>query len=361
MYMPILKWKRGEQAALANLGPADKISTLPVIELLVLPDADQAPDDQGRGPFHAIVQQILRAWGTTTPIAVDMEDADGTTLHPIDVLFAAGRGVGLQLVPVTGPARSPDYQAAIARAVGSDHRGVVLRLSPDDLFDASMPANVQQVLTQLGVAPPDVDFLCDLGFIGGQNAPMLVTAVRGVLANIPVLATWRHLIVAASNLPSDFSTIHGLGSVPRTEWALWNALRGAARSPSFGDYAVAHPIYTQVPFAGAANIRYTIASDWLIFRGFKVTMPGGFAQFVTMSQQLVLSPSFCGPGFSWGDGQIALYAGGASGTGNMTTWRAIATNHHIVFVLRQLAAQQVVGRGSPVGVSPVLAGPSAQS
>jgi hypothetical protein len=357
-YMPILNWKRGEQSGLANLLAADKGQTYPMIELIDLPEWEQDADAQGRGPFFAIAQQILKAWGTAHPIAVDMEDVDATPNHPIDALFAEARNVGLQLVPVTSPSRSTAHQAAVVRAAQADGRGAVLRLEQDELFDGTTLGGIQQLIAPLGAQPAQVDIVCDLGFIAGQASPMLSTAIRGALSQLPHSGAWRHIVLAASAFPSDLQSIQGVGRISRTEWHLYRTLQSSPWQLTFGDYAVAHPVYTALPFAGAANIRYTVTDDWLILRGRKVTGPGGFGQYVSQSQQLVNMPEFCGAAFSWGDAQIDAYARGTNGTGNITTWRAIGTNHHIVFVLRQLAQ---AAQGSPAGGAPGRGAPSARA
>lgn len=131
----------------------------------------------------------------------------------------------------------------------------------------------------------------------------------------------------------------GLSTITRAEWVAYKLLLShapAGRALCFGDYAIAYPIYAPAPFLGSASIRYTITDDWLIVRGRSLKGPvhGGFGQFQQLCGQLVANPAYSGPTFSWGDEYIDQCGRGQVGTGNLTTWRSVGTNHHITFVAR---------------------------
>jgi hypothetical protein len=85
-----------------------------------------------------------------------------------------------------------------------------------------------------------------------------------------------------------------------------------------------------------ANIRYTIDGNWLIVKG-RGVKKHGYGQFAAICRALVGRPEFCGRNFSTGDAYIADCATNAVGTGNMTTWRKVGTNHHLTFVVDRIA------------------------
>jgi hypothetical protein len=124
-----------------------------------------------------------------------------------------------------------------------------------------------------------------------------------------------------------------------------------ARTPTYADYAINHAVYEDIdPRAMIANgnIRYTIDSDWLYIKGTIVRdmkrmgviikKSPGFSQFVGLAQTLVAHPSYSGTAFSAGDQQVDDVANSRTTTGNLMTWRRIGTNHHVTFVVRQLAS-----------------------
>ena len=77
-YVPVLRWKPAERAALREMDPADKDALTPLLELL--PDylgGNSASANSSAGPdLAAPVEQIPKAWGLT-PIFVDVELASG--------------------------------------------------------------------------------------------------------------------------------------------------------------------------------------------------------------------------------------------------------------------------------------------
>ncbi|MBV9503047.1 MAG: hypothetical protein JO138_27045, partial [Acidobacteriaceae bacterium] len=147
-----------------------------------------------------------------------------------------------------------------------------------------------------------------------------------------------------SSFPIDLSDITpGISSLARAEWALWSQLRKDTDSTFwFGDYGISHVDVREIDprlMVASASIGYTAENEWLIFRGRSLREPryGGYAQYRTLSTQLVNHPSYSGPRFSWGDDYLFKCAHSLAGTGNLTTWRQVGTNHHITFVVRQLA------------------------
>jgi hypothetical protein len=348
-YLPILKWKRGEQQALQHLPAQDKASAMPLIE--ILPESVEDDDPTGSPPKDAyakIIEQISKSWGTTEPIFVELGllepgTAAANNAHPVAHLFNLGRSARVQIVPVTSVYRDAGHQAAVASVIAADKRGACIRITPEDIAEQNFAADIQTLLSYLNVAPADVDVVLDSGYISVNQLASIAVMAVGSIATLPHLTSWRSLSFAASSFPELLTSIGvGVGTIRRAEWDVW--LRVTARLANnrpviFGDYGATHPIYVSTPYPGSANIRYTIDDSWLIFRGRKATSPvyGGYQQFVSLSQQLIADPHYLGHAFSWGDDYIHQCSQSLVGTGNMTTWRAVATNHHITFVLRQLA------------------------
>jgi hypothetical protein len=206
--------------------------------------------------------------------------------------------------------------------------------------------------------PGQIDLLLDWEAITETAGPQTALAIAAIVPNLPSLAAWRSITFAASSFPNTLAAAGvGRATIARAEWEAYQLLLNTppgGRLLSFGDYAIAYPIYESVPFPGSAAIRYTINDEWLIYRGRAVRGPrfGGFAQFHALCQQLLADPEYRGPAFSWGDGVIKLCAQQQSGPGNLTTWRSVGTNHHIALVGRQLSSHRAPSSGAvppPVG------------
>ena len=85
-----------------------------------------------------------------------------------------------------------------------------------------------------------------------------------------------------------------------------------------------------------ATIRYTIDNNWYIIKGDNVR-DYGYGQYHELSRKLLTSRYYCGPTFSWGDNYIQTCVNKNAKTGNLSTWRQVGTNHHIMKVIQDIA------------------------
>ena len=109
--------------------------------------------------------------------------------------------------------------------------------------------------------------------------------------------------------------------------------------PSFGDYAISHPKVFELDMRIVkpyATIRYTIDNHWYIVKGDNVR-DYGYEQYHKLSQKILASRYYQGPTMSWGDEYIQTCADKNAKTGNLSTWRQVGTNHHIVKVVQDIA------------------------
>ncbi|WP_245913833.1 beta family protein [Nannocystis exedens] len=323
-----------------NLPVGDKHFARPMIEFL--PGSEE--EDEPGASYDKFVKQIDKSWGKESPICVELGlDEDN---NPVEAVFERLRALELLGIPVTGVARDESFQRAVAAVAKADGRGALIRITPDEIAEVGFADDMSSLMKLLALDPGEVDVVVDAGFIQvtpQSNVTSQSFTMMGFLANLPHFAQWRTVTYAASAFPENLASITGEDTIPRIEWNVWKnvaARLAATREVLFGDYTAAHAIYSHVPYAGAANIRYTLDDAWLIKRGRKVTGPqyGGFGQYVKLSQSLIADPRYCGADFSWGDRYIHECANGEVGTGNMTTWRSVGTNHHIRYVLKQLAS-----------------------
>lgn len=349
-YVPILKFMQGEYTAMEVLSGSTQDALIPLFEVpqLTWDDNKEAFTKTLDAHLSPVAKRLEKARGHRKAfidlgyLPPPLLTSEGT--HPVEKLFADCRALGLNAIPVTGVDRDKDYQAAVARVVAADHRGVCIRVEQEDFFDGSFANLIGQVVAGLGVAPAEVDLVIDLGEIRESQMALLMNAVPGALATIPALSDWRSLVLAGSAFPESLASIKGFGTISRLEWRLWKALRSRTpalpRMPIFGDYAVQSAVLPEpeaANFSGAANIRYTGADEWFIFRGRKLTTYG-FEQYFDLSEQLTKHPCFNGEAYSWGDGYVARCAFEKDSTGNQSTWRKVGTNHHLTFVVNQIAS-----------------------
>lgn len=343
-YVPILKGKAGELAALSQVQPATWNLMSPLIE--VVPPAEEGADPKAIvKSCKQVVEKVFSAY-QGIPVMLDAGLLDLSVpvsrgRSALAVLAEEARESHVTAIPVV---RLDDPALAIEDACAAnaqDEAGVVVRLLSDDLDED--PDDVQRqldlVLTNLAVIPQSVDLLLDLGAVEGD------IAVRGgarvavsLLRELNDVQEWRSVIVAAGAFPVDLSQFSAwkLGEHPRFDAQLYDRVmrRPPREDIRYADYAIAHPLLsTGQQFAPPPQLRYTTAEHWLVLKGSKRD-PRGNAQFQDICQQIAAHPAFAGAALGIADQRIA--AGHPQGPGNGTTWRAIGTTHHLDLIAARL-------------------------
>jgi hypothetical protein len=353
-YVPILKGKAGELKALGTLSSPDKKRLTPLFEVTE-PDWDYDADTPKKTideHLAKLPEQIARRWGTTSRIFVDLgiidpADTMASGSHPVSHLFRELAHADVIAVPVTSPERDDMFQAAVAAEAATRGLGACFRVGGDVLDDPDLPAIITDMLGAVSLPPKDVDLVLDLRYIDPTWARRSAVLVAGLLHSLPHIPDWRTLTVASTAFPQSMMGVPvGVTKMPRAEWTMWQAIgagRALPRRPSFGDYAISHPEGLDVDprlMQASATIRYTIKDEWMILkgRGVRNVSAGGYQQFPALCKTLIKLPEFSGSSFSYGDKYIFDCAQGTVSNGNLTTWRHVGTDHHMTFVVKQLAS-----------------------
>lgn len=354
IYVPILKGREGEYAALQELDPTIRAQVLPLIETPSVPyDFQKARQAKSLDEHVAgIPDRLRKCWPGSGPLLLDMpwfEEgerlSDGSVA--LDSVLSRCLDAGVGVIPVVARSSSADYRKAVRAHAARTNNGVCLRLEELDFADdVDVSTEISRVLDELGGVTPDrVDLLVDLDDLG-QNPGRAGLVARYVLSQIPA-REWRRVIFGAASFPEDLSDVDArtVAALPRLEWNLWTSLGKWIRlnRPGliFADYAIAHPKLRELDprtMRMSASIRYTTADAWLVLKGRNVRQYG-FEQYFDLCQALVQQSEYRGADFSWGDRFIAQCAARTAGPGNATTWRKVGTNHHITLVARTLASQ----------------------
>ncbi len=343
-YVPILKGRQGELDALREVQPRTRLVMTPLLEV--------APKDETEDAAAVvkICQQTVEKLRNryVGPIMLD------GGLFDLDAEVEAGRGVVAVLADAARAARvsaqpvvrlgDPSRALREAReAMAVDGRGMTLRLGGEDLDEEPEELDdfFDALLDQAGADRGDVDLVLDAGAVDGDvavrgTARMLTSLIR----DLPSIAAWRSLTVAAGAFPVDLSqfTAHVVGERPRYDAQLYDRVRSRTlpRYPDYGDYAVAHPTLSiGSSFSPPPQLRYTTSEHWLVLKG-RRTDPTANAQFHRICQVIAAHPEFAGTPTGNADRRIA--DGSPEGPGNGTTWRMIGTTHHLDYVALRLTS-----------------------
>lgn len=354
VYVPILKGKEGEYAALEELSSDVKSTIMPLIEVPAIPYdyASERPAKTLDEHVEGIPARLKKSC-SNTPLYLDLPwFGENETLQDgrsaFEGILSGCTQLGLSVVPVVSRESSlTSLAAAKAHVPAAEVGSKCIRLLVADFEeDVNLDNEVDRILLALGQnSATSTDLIIDLEDLG-TDVGRAVLIARSILSMIPRKEEWHRVILAAASFPEDLSDVSAasIQKLPRHEWHLWKTLQ---RRPGllprtdliFGDYAMSHPIAKVLDprtMRMSANIRYTIADEWLVIKGRNVRQYG-FNQYFDLCSALVDTPEYSGSNFSWGDWYISECANRQQGPGNATTWRKVGVNHHLTLVNRALA------------------------
>jgi len=328
-YVPLLRTKTGESAALGHLTPAAKARIFPVFHVVNKPPAKFA-------------DEIIAAW-SGRPLALDGTYSMNLTGSPTDftqMFDKLGKGkVGI--IPSVESGSNANQVATIAKLKDKYAPGLVLKVRQSDV------ANAQAWAAQQNWKPSDIDLIVDLGEIAAIDPALLeAVAVQSLQASILGALPWRTVTLAGSSAPKDHGGLPaGRSLKPRIESKVWlGAYPKLKFQLDYGDYASGHPDLTDPPdFAitrATVSARYAVDNSWIIMKGTPTKGKTGQPmekQYRAHAKALAAEKKFGGVSGCWADGQIKKIAGSSTvRSGNRTTWVTIAVNRHVSLVADSL-------------------------
>ena len=354
LYVPVLRWKAAEKGALEWLRKEDKAGLRPLIE--IIPPSFQTKNDAPSRPVRSVLrtisQDIDTCWGPS-PLFVDVEHAinagirEPSGCHLLEVLAQETRSLlplfpnASNLIPVTGLGRSDDHQSAVSSIIEEDKTGACLRITVPQASDPKLADKLEATLTRLRLDPEDADLLVDY-----QASDGLQPDLNTLCDLLPLLSKWRSFIVLMGAFPKDLQKLekNRRHTLHRGDGLSWHnqvlALPRDIRQPTFGDYTIQHPIYTEPPENSnpSASIRYTHSEYWVIMRGegLKNEDGPGNAQYPAEAKLLCGMDEFCGAGFSRGDQYIEQTGRQPNSPGTPLTWLRAGINHHMTYAIHQV-------------------------
>lgn len=350
-YVPALRWRQGEYQALLRLAPAVKERVVP---LITIPPVEfdfeiQRPKKSVHEHVHPFVVRYQKKWSKYPAwIALDPEIAKGRMsggLHVFDYIFDGLRAGGARAIPALALAADSAEMNAAARAASLDGRGAAVLLRLEDLMTGNPRKAIVNLATALGVGLDELDVIIDLRAPNFEPYSAFANALIASLKRLGRLHDFRNLVLIGTAMPSTFSQIaKGTDDFPRHDWLFFKTLLGALPSGMrrfiYGDHTIVHPDFVVQDMRmvkPSGKIIYTASDVYATrkggaFRGNEVQMYG-HCDAITKESRF----TFRGGGFSLGDKYIKDCADKKVSTGNQTTWKWVAINHHITTVVDDLA------------------------
>ena len=349
-YVPLLRWRQGEYEALFRLRDQQKDSTLPLIEILQ-PDYDfelQKPKRDLDEHLELFGKRLTAKWKGRSAL-VDTARLPETARvfdgrHPLAFVLDEARKAGNPLIPVTALDRDAAYQNAVRAAAMIDGRGATLRCSLAQALDPDFDNNVMTLLATIQVHWTKIDIVLDLETPAFDPQDQLVAIIVAALTGSNIFSAAQSVTLLATSFPESLAAMTtAVARFPRREWQLYKAvitaLPQSVHQPIFGDYGIAAISFAQGDMRfmrGAPNIRYTVDDAWVVARA-RAAKNGSNQAYPNLCGLVTSCGSYLGSCFSAGSEYIANCQTGDAKRGNATTWKWVATNHHIAKVLDDLA------------------------
>jgi len=364
-YIPILRWRPAEMAALERLFPNDRANVTPLIEFIMpAPSIDKksrkvikTPKEKFLETLPNVAKGLLKSCGQSpTFIDVHLLDADirasslNKILSSLSELNLFSIPV-IYVIPVTSTSADTETRLIAVNYARSSRHGLCIRIDKSHLSEENLSSHIIAFVETNKLDIENTDLLIDLRAI--QNTNIQDIAKR--LEQLPNLQKWRSFIISGGVFPKDLTEfISGkVHELDRLDWKLWNSIRdaGLSRTPLFSDYTIQCPDHERIDIiGGSVSVRYTDDTKWWIFRGKKPNLVNsktkekgpGFEQYIDHAKTLTgksFSKFYKGTSYSFGDAEITrIAAPDNKKPGNRTTWLTIGINHHITLVARQISS-----------------------
>ena len=340
-YIPMLKWKRGEQLGLKKVKEAvAKSDIFPLLTVMEESFADQPETARSDAVKASVVftDELMKHWGAR-PFYLNASaiQPSGRGIHPLIDTAKQCREQGARLTPAITLSASESYEAAVIEVTRIDKGGVALIVSLDEFN------SLQQYMSNWPHAPNQTDLIVDLG-----DNVAAVAALGSVLQiafrNLHRATEWRTVTIAGTSMPETFAEYDqdGVYLIERKEWSIWQQLI-ASTLPyrlDYGDYATS-PIREEgltIRTGYPINVRYTLPTHFLIPRGVRTRGEGSkdmapqlIAHAKTIANYRKRSRLEC-----WADDEIDKIAAKDTSPSNLRHWVTIGVNRHIARVRKDL-------------------------
>ncbi|HVM33554.1 MAG TPA: hypothetical protein VMU88_10500 [bacterium] len=342
-YVPVLKIKQGEKAALQNIQPALQPHITPLLEVV-----ERVPAKNIQSHLETTFKQLAESTRPYTRCFIDTREIAPDGPEAATAVFQRAQTENIVFTPITGISRTADVVPALSYRTN----GLGIRLTRDEFEQGNLTVALQDFMRRHNLSHAEVDLIVDLGPINDFVVDGVIALTNSFLASVPDHPLWKTLTVSACGFPSSMGIVdrnsHEL--VDRVDWLAWRNNLFSRRSeiprlPTFSDCAIQHSKgvegFDPITMKASAAIRHTSADSWLLIKGVSIRSVLPTIQFRGLASQLVtgeLREHFRGPTHCGGCSSVQAAASGAPRLGSLGAWRRLGTIHHITTVVEDLSA-----------------------
>jgi hypothetical protein len=347
-YVPVLKLKRAEKAALGLLAETITTHVTPLLEIVEMPKG--TPSGKSKALDRHLTNAFRRLKESVLPFKryfLDAREIAAVGAVGAERAFEEAVQLGVPFTPVTGISRTTDIAASLLRVAKN---GIAIRLTRSEFENRLVRRLLPEFLTTNRLEPSAVDLIIDIGAVDQMIPAGVASMMRTFVADVPHPAEWRTLSVVGCAFPKSMGVVktdsHKI--VDRSEWLAWRDdlhthRADLTRLPTFGDCGIQRPEGVEgldfrfIPIAGA--LRYANDDGWLLVKGHSRERTPLAKQLPLLARKLVdggLRAYFAGEDHCEGCGGAVECAAGAKGFVTLEAWRRLGTAHHITNTVLQI-------------------------
>jgi hypothetical protein len=342
-YMPVLKIKRGEKAALLQVSATTRPRITPLLEVV-----QRQPDKQLAAHLETTFKGLAESVSGYARCFLDAREIAADGPQAATAVFGRASTLGIAFTPVTGISRGADLSAALSHKA----TGLALRLTRAEFEEGDLASRVRTFLRAHLLEPGQVDLIIDLGAVDDLITDGVAALSQAFMADVPNQPQWRTFTLSACSFPVSMGVVdrHSHDFIERSDWIWWRdhlhrERQHLTRLPSFSDCAIQHPLgvegFDPTIMQVSASVRYTLSDRWLLIKGESTRFRPPSTQFPELATRLVyghLRSHFAGANHCGGCASIKEAADGAPGYGSAEAWRRLGTVHHISTVMQGLGS-----------------------
>lgn len=328
-YVPILKFKAGEQQAIKNLDTATSNEICPLFEI-------HKPKEGVN-----LSEQVSACWDDRPFFFYPMpdwyeecEDISEWVNKP------AGDFCSLCKNRNATPVLDLSMLDAISDWSFLPQQGLAIRVRNNEF--AEVENMLDPVFSSSPLKRATTDLILDLQYAYQNDLFAKESVLKGTLPYIDGISEYRSIIISSCSFPEELPQmeVNRIYSFPRTESQIHaKALELAKRfhfTYVYSDYGPAslQEIQFVVGMTPNFKIKYSTYDKYVYIKGIPLKRGGLDVERIgNLCSTLVDSGDFCGEMFSWADSCIyQLAKGAAKNGGNLTTWVSYSMNHHITLI-----------------------------
>ena len=342
-YVPVLKVKQGEKAALQEIPASLCKHITPLLEIV-----ERTAEKKVSEHINTAFKGLKTALSHYPRCMLDAREINRDGETAVLSAFARAKSDAIVFTPVTGLTRTADLTPAMAYP----SNGIAIRLTRQEFEAGGLDSKMRRFMATNKIDHSKTDLIVDLGPVAEMIQAGVSDLASQFLAAVPDKKLWRTLTLTACDFPKSMGAVgrESNARVDRIAWQVWQddcygKSATMERLPTYSDCAIQHTQgvekFDPKTMQGSAAIRYTLNKEWLIIKGRGTRHTPPTLQFPGLAKKLVykdLRHYYAGERHCSGCAGIKAAADGVGRWGSLTVWRRLGTIHHITKVAEQLAA-----------------------